>query len=250
MKVRRLYIIGHGYDSDGEARDACTGLFVKYKQRCEQISLFGCSPFREVATEKGDFAGPFQHEVGAYVVFHSMGGMSDSNQSLTPEVLVELLKKVLEEDFMQLGKLVFVACNLAWNKEILRHALGKSVDELKAWDTGVGYIMLVMLKLNDAGITPKLVGWDSYVSVLPHVPEVCKGEKRSIHSDPEPVTGRFKIPESDLNNHIGSKIGRGLTKKQSYGLAKGSFSQEHKRTFWIEDGKVVIDGNSGWSEIK
>jgi hypothetical protein len=246
MKVQRLYIICDSYHNDPEAQNVCEGLFTKYRQRCEWITVQGFRPLMEIKPrQKGHGSGPFDHEVGAYAVFHAMGAASDTNKEFTHIALVESLQVALGDDFKKLGKLVLIACNLSYGPEMLKeHVHGKTVEEISAYKNGAGYLLLAMLRLNELGINPQIVGWDSYVSVLPHLPE---NGKRSIYTNPEEAKTKVQNPAT---TKVGSKIGRGLTGNQSYGLARGSYNDDHKLTYWIENGKVMIRGNKGWSDTK
>lgn len=238
MRVNRLYILG--ITTDKEVLGVCTGLVQKYRARCEEIALV--YPPGKAEKGKGTGVSPFQCEVGAYVVLHALGpGMTDV-RDLSPGGLVKHLKEELGEDFCKLGKLVLLGCNLAYSKNLLLEGVvGESVDSIRGYDGGAGFLLRTMVELQDEGVTPKLVGWDSYISALPHVPG-------KLFTDPEKAEVELSRPVR--KQKIGSKIGRGLSGKGAYGLAKGAYSQEHKRTFWIEDGKVIIDGNTGWSQIK
>jgi hypothetical protein len=48
MKVNRLYIICDSYQNDPEAQGVCEGLFIKYRQRCEWITVQGFRPKMEI----------------------------------------------------------------------------------------------------------------------------------------------------------------------------------------------------------
>lgn len=236
MRVRHLYIIGDLYEGNDEAAAICDGLLEKYVPKSGRVSLYGCRPVKCLDQSEGGGNEPFQHEVGAYVVFHAMGPGTDAHPSgFTPDIFVDtIFKRAMGEDLARLGRLVFIACHLAHSKKTLKDNVhGKTIDTIEGYGEGRGFILSVLLKLHALGVHPQLVGWDSYISAAPHL-----DPGKSLYGNPRGGGGKHNP------THVpGRKIGHG----SRFGLIDDRYRGEHKRTFWIQDGKIVVEGAEGWA---
>lgn len=247
MKAERVYVFGHRYDGmEGmppETRDVCNGLFEMYERKASWVALYNYKPSPSLAKEAAGQSGasPFDYKVGAYVVFHESGpeGAMITGEDSPPDHLVKsVLKASMGDDFARLGKLVFIACNLAPAKKELQPLANQEITAIEAI-TGRAYILSVLLELNREGVTPRLVGWDSYISALPHT------GGSTVY--PSPFSSGKKVSKEELAKSAGRKVGR----KKRLGLVagqEGRYRKEHKRTFWVADGKLIIEGAEGWSD--
>ncbi len=237
MKARHLYVFGHEYGSDTETKNVCDGLMSKYSPRSETACLYeyAAVPNLERKEEPGS-SGPFEHSAGAYIVFHEISPDGDMMELVdrTPSHLVnEVLKPAMGDRFSTLEKVVFIACRLAHKREKLKDFVGQQITEIEAIKDR-GYILSVLLELRTQNVNPKLVGWDSFISVLPYA-------DGNVHKSPS--NKGQSLNEEELKAAIGRKLGKG----RSLGLMSNQYRAEHKRTFWVEDGRLLIDGSQGWS---
>ncbi len=243
MRVNRLYIAGDQYDNNAETKNVCEGLFTKYSARCGRVTLHKGNPPQEVKNSGDEVNnGPYAHEVGFYGVFHNLAvaDLEMAAHLLSGEEYVQqVIRPALGDDFTRLGRVVFVACMLAPSKRKLKtEVAGKTVANVQDMNER-GFLLSAALALNEAGVRPKIIGWDSFISALPYQPK-----DNTLYAQPKKKNKKDTgLSQDEIAIKTGSKIGHG----SRYGLVSESYRAEHKRTLWIKDGTFHVADSEGWS---
>ncbi|MDB5314068.1 MAG: hypothetical protein JWO38_8270 [Gemmataceae bacterium] len=276
MRAKVLYIISYGYDK--EIPDVCAGLISKYRKRCGKIVRYDIS-YKKSELIPGDTPDAGDIEVGVYLVFHSMG-MDGGQNTPPPDQMIDVMGQIMNGDLKKTEKVVFLACALAGgkskeDKQFLKDKVhNKPVDhfykveskteydlwegkdvvkDTKVLDKGkaIGYLLTFLMLLEGKGVTPRVAGYDDYISVLP-----SREGNAAILSSTGPAAFNPALSDGQLKDRAGSKVGR---KQERYGLAHppektnktggtgSSYSDVHKRTFYVKSGTVYVSDGSGWS---
>ncbi len=236
MIAQELHIIRE--TNDAESKAVCRGLVFKYQEKSNVLTIWGPDAPEETKTRapKKDL-GPDAIQLGAYYVAHSIG---NSILLLDPnDIFMRLERAVGGDGLKRLQKLVLVTCLASPGAPGLNTM--KGADASKPWDADApgSLIFNLLAMLNNKGSHPKIGAWDAYISALP-LPE---GDDKSIYRRPK-KTGQPLTPE-ELGQNQGRKIGH----ESRYGLIVPDYRKQHKHTFQVVDGKVVVDDYSGWKHF-
>ncbi len=148
---------------------------------------------------------------------------------------------MLEGDFALIGKIVFLTCGLTEPLAGLEDREENIKNASLAKERG--FLMGVLSALNAKNVRPKIVGWDNYISALPHVPSRAGKGQSSIYQHPRAT--KNALTKDQISANAGRKIGQ----EKRYGLIDKTHASKHKRTFWIaENGDIRIEAGNGWSE--
>jgi hypothetical protein len=234
MIAEELHIIRASDDEESKA--VSRGLVFKYQQKSNLLKIWGPSALEETRTIQKDL-GPDKVKLGVYYIAHSIG---NDSMLLDPNNIVTRLEHCLAEDGLKrLEKLVLVACNASPASHELGPLKNTNVSDLWSWDAPGSLIFNLLTLLDKRQSHPKVAAWDGYISALP----LPQRETHSIYRQPK-KRGAPLTPE-ELQQNQGRKIG----KDSRHGLIVPDFRREHKHTFQVVNGKVVVDNYSGWKHF-
>lgn len=247
MKARRLVVLR--LDNDPESVRVSGGLISKYRSRCEtliEISLVDSRPNVTAGTRTADFGG----EIGAYVIAHGAGPeMQLTSIFSPPDDVIRGLKAALGDDFTSLQRIVMVTCNLMPKKPPQGQVERYQFSDYNLGDDNTPYVLVLLSKLKAAGVHPIVVGWDCYVTALPHVPPVSSQDATPSTVYRNPKTGTGPLSAQDLAAE--QVQGKKLIKDNRLGFASHEASRaKHKRAFRVQEGNegpVMIVSPNGWS---
>jgi hypothetical protein len=222
--------------ADEESNAVSRGLVFKYQQKSNLLKVWGPNALEETKTLQKDL-GPEKIKLGAYYIAHSVG---NDSMLLDPNDIVTRLERAVTEDGLKrLEKLVLVTCNASPASPQLDGMRNADVSKLWDWDAVGSLIFNLLALLDKKQSRPKTAAWDGYISALPRP----AGEDHSIYRQPR-KSGPPLTPEQ-LQQNQGRKIGKG----GRLGLIVPDFRKEHKHTFQVVNGKLVVDNYSGWKHF-
>jgi hypothetical protein len=217
---------------DTESDKVSNGLFTKYSARCGTTTLYHYGPVKRVSSAQGP-AGTYKTKVGIYILFHTLSGgflgienAEDILKYLALIIPAELLKAT--------GKVVLVACDGAKAGEAAT-INGVTLDSVPPGKER-SVLLNVVMAFNTRGIDPKIAGWEKYISALPHI-----NAGSSLY---ETTSGGKKVPEGSFAASVGKKFAR----DRKFGFIDNDYRLSHKRVYYIKDGKIHVDGLTGWSD--
>lgn len=259
MRVKHCYVFGFGNFSlplDAETAAVAAGLYAKYSPRCGSAALIhytnavtieqatGAIPLIGRDTV-GEVVGEYKHVTGAYLVLHAVEGMSFVEES---EIIAALEGAIPAPTLACLQKLVLVACFAADSKAASANLEGKELTELANPEGQQRSVLLsLLIALNAKGITPMLAGWDCFVTAAPYRPTKIVEHQavgQTVYGTPTGTKGQFSDEQLQSADYVGKKIVHG----SRYGFVSDNFRAQHKRVYWVQDGRLHIDGESGWSD--
>lgn len=247
MRAKQLVIWAEQYKTDEESKIGADGLYNKSLSKCGNVALWeGCPATFERSAEGLTSSKGYNDEIGVYAVFHSLDpSFGPAFGTINGEQFVQsVLIPMLGEDIERISKLVFLACFLSPDQETIGAVAGKTLPEVTLVNAKQTSFMLdVILTLSARGIRPSIVGWDSFVSILPAQPSGNRNVYDAAHTTA--LTGDQMTGEMSGKKYIQYPH----KKSARFGLVTPPFRESHKRTFSVtEGGKVQVTGPGGWSE--
>lgn len=247
MKARKLVVLRLG--NDAESAKVSNGLVSKYRSRCEtliEMSLVDSHPHVIAGTRTSEFGG----EIGAYVIAHGLGPDIQSTSILSPpDEVIRGLKAALGDEFGRLQRIVMVTCNLMPKRPAQAQQERYQLKDYDLSEDNTPYVLVLLSKLKAAGVHPIVVGWDCFVTALPHVPTVSTQDATpsTVYTNPKTGTGAVSAQQLASDQMKGKK----LIKDNRLGFASHEASRaKHKRAFRVQegnDGPVMIVSPNGWS---
>ncbi len=243
MRAQRLIIWVVEKEEDEEANAVANALYNAHVPKCNEVELWKGLKAKCVNRIFSGHKENLKDGIGIYIVFHSNNRVGPHRDKLDAKKFINkrILTNVKKDHWNEITKVVFVVCDFAPSLDTLNMINQKTISEASSL---IGnerqFLLQAMFEFHSKGVRPKVVGWDCFVSALPHT---MKG--RSVYSENQ----KKRLTDTDKKDKAGRKyIQGGRPSRPQFKIIRDQDRQMHKRIFMIsEGGKIQICGFPGWS---
>jgi hypothetical protein len=285
MDVRILYILNMGmagYAADEESQKVCTGLFLKYRNRCEAAGVVYATA-GQLAIHAGEqvkgilplaaYQTPKEYEVRGHLPVGKIVEIPDSVDRARAAVVATRVAQDSSDNDRAVGLYVvmhgpghlappaaYVATKINLLiplalKPKLRYVVllsceladqGRNDQTISLDDAQRSYIIRFLMEMKARQMTPVVAGWDVVVTAAPHRPEgtFFNGGRRFNKS----VTAFLK--KSPGRKLIFPNHGTEQTPAKRFQFVPNEYRKLHKLLYRIDaDGKLNV-ARGAWAEAQ